>query len=94
MIKSGAGFAVADENVYVNADYEPIFLSFITVMYLIHRKRQIEEPQKIYDYVWGSKGLDSRNEYFYITYIVSGDSRYNGIYAYSAILNTWGCVYV
>lgn len=94
MIKSGVGFTVADENVYVNADYEPIFFSFIMGIYLIHRKRQIEEPQKIYDYVWGSKGLDSRNEYFYITYIVSGDSRYNGIYAYLAILNTWGCVYM
>lgn len=63
-------------------------------IYLLYRKKQTAEPQKIYNYVWGSMELDSQNEYLFTAYIVSGDSKYAGIYAYSAVLNMWGRVYV
>lgn len=75
---------------------EAIFYTPTVIMgiYLLYRVKQTAEPKDIYNYVWGAIGLDPQNKYLFIAYIVSGDSKYAGIYAYSAVLNMWGRVYV
>ncbi len=70
---------------------EAIFYTPTVIMgiYLLYRVKQTAEPKDR-----GAIGLDPQNKYLFIAYIVSGDSKYAGIYAYSAALNMWGRVYV
>ncbi len=47
------------------------------------------EAKKIVNQIWGKNGLDPHNKNLYFACKIKNDSKYNGVYAYSLVKNTY-----
>ncbi|MGN0536684.1 MAG: RHS repeat-associated core domain-containing protein, partial [Acutalibacteraceae bacterium] len=70
-----------------NSDFNPTYLFIMNNIVLrgtiIYYLINASNAKKIYNAVWGEKGIDSKSLQQYIVYKITKDKAYNGIYAFS-----------
>ena len=71
-----------------------LFSDAVLFIEIIAFSIQYSPYKKIFEIVWGDMGLDPDNEFFIFAYRVTGDERFNGVYAYTLTTGTWWVIYL